>query len=74
VVDNVDLNPGSSLGFQVIAGDGVGPGAWMYHCHVQFHSDQGMAGIFLVRNEDGSVPAAARAAIDRFHAQEHQNH
>ncbi|MGH3367194.1 MAG: multicopper oxidase domain-containing protein [Nocardioidaceae bacterium] len=25
----------------------------MYHCHVQFHSDQGMSGIFLVRNEDG---------------------
>jgi len=68
VVDNKDLNPGSSFGFQVIAGDGVGPGAWMYHCHVQFHSDQGMSGIFLVRNEDGSVPAAAQAAIDRFHA------
>ncbi len=68
-IDNKDLNPGSSFGFQVIAGDGVGPGAWMYHCHVQFHSDQGMAGIFLVLNEDGSVPEGARAALDRHHDQ-----
>jgi FtsP/CotA-like multicopper oxidase with cupredoxin domain len=73
VVDTLDLNPGRSFGFQVIAGEGVGPGAWMYHCHVQFHSDQGMSGIFLVRNEDGSVPAAAQAAIDRFHAQQHDH-
>ncbi|PRX46583.1 multicopper oxidase [Prauserella shujinwangii] len=67
VVDNKDLNPGSSFGFQVIAGEGVGPGAWMYHCHVQNHSDQGMAGIFLVRNADGSMPPGAQDAIDRFH-------
>ena len=44
VIDNKDLNPGSSFGFQVLAGEGVGPGAWMYHCHVQTHSDGGMAG------------------------------
>jgi FtsP/CotA-like multicopper oxidase with cupredoxin domain len=66
VTDNKDLNPGSSFGFQVIAGDFVGPGAWMYHCHVQQHSDTGMAGIFLVRNADGSMPPAAQADIDRF--------
>ena len=66
VVDNKDLNPGSSFGFQVIAGEFVGPGAWMYHCHVQQHSDTGMAGIFLVRNADGSMPPAAQADIDRF--------
>jgi len=50
----------------VIAGEFVGPGAWMYHCHVQQHSDTGMAGIFLVRNADGSMPPAAQADIDRF--------
>lgn len=65
-IDNKDLNPGSSFGFQVIAGQGVGPGAWMYHCHVQFHSDQGMSGIFLVRDADGSVPEHARAALERY--------
>lgn len=67
IIDNKDLNPGSSFGFQVIAGEGVGPGAWMYHCHVQFHSDKGMAGIFLVLNEDGSMPEGAQAALDRYH-------
>jgi FtsP/CotA-like multicopper oxidase with cupredoxin domain len=66
VIDNKDLNPGSSFGFQVIAGEGVGPGAWMYHCHVQSHSDGGMAGVFLVRNADGSMPAGAQDTIDRF--------
>ncbi len=70
VIDNKDLNPGSSFGFQVVAGDDVGPGAWMYHCHVQFHSDRGMAGIFLVRNKDGSMPDGAEEAIARFHAHE----
>lgn len=70
-IDNKDLNPGSSFGFQVLAGEGVGPGAWMYHCHVQFHSDQGMAGIFLVRNADGSMPEGAQAALDRYHGHGH---
>lgn len=65
-VDNKDLNPGSSFGFQVLAGDGGGPGAWMYHCHVQGHSDTGMSGIFLVRNADGTMPPGAQEAIDRF--------
>lgn len=71
VIDNKDLNPGESFGFQVIAGEDVGPGAWMYHCHVQFHADGGMAGIFLVRNPDGSMPDGAQAAIDRFQHHQH---
>jgi FtsP/CotA-like multicopper oxidase with cupredoxin domain len=70
-IDNKDLNPGSSFGFQVLAGEGVGPGAWMYHCHVQTHSDGGMAGIFLVRNADGSMPAGAEATIARFQGHAH---
>ncbi len=67
VIDNRNLDPGSSFGFQVIAGEAVGSGAWMYHCHFQGHSATGMSGIFLVRNEDGSMPAGAQDAIDRFH-------
>lgn len=66
-IDNKPLLPGDSFGFQVVAGAGVGPGAWMYHCHVQFHADQGMAGVFLVRNEDGSIPPHAQEALDRYH-------
>jgi FtsP/CotA-like multicopper oxidase with cupredoxin domain len=71
VIDNKNLDPGSSFGFQVLAGEGVGPGVWMYHCHVQFHSDGGMVGLFLVRNPDGSMPAGAQEAIDRFHGHHH---
>jgi FtsP/CotA-like multicopper oxidase with cupredoxin domain len=70
-IDNKDLNPGSSFGFQVLAGEGVGPGAWMYHCHVQNHSDTGMSGVFLVRNADGSMPPGAQEAIDRFRGHTH---
>ncbi|MCT2584315.1 multicopper oxidase domain-containing protein [Actinophytocola sp. S1-96] len=72
VVDNKNLDPGSSFGFQVLAGEAVGPGAWMYHCHYQAHTDtNGMAGIFLVRNADGSMPPGAQEAIDRFHGHTH---
>lgn len=74
IVDNKNLDPGSSFGFQVIAGEGVGPGAWMYHCHVQTHSDGGMVGLFLVRNADGSLPAGAQDAIDRFKQHDHTGH
>ncbi|MFD6415459.1 multicopper oxidase domain-containing protein [Streptomyces sp. NPDC060194] len=56
VVDNLIVGPADSFGFQVIAGEGVGPGAWMYHCHVQSHSDMGMAGLFLVAKADGTIP------------------
>ncbi|MFC4556005.1 multicopper oxidase domain-containing protein [Georgenia faecalis] len=70
IIDTRDLNPGDSFGFQVVAGEDVGPGAWMYHCHVQFHSDGGMAGIFLVRNADGSMPDGAQESIDWFHEHE----
>jgi manganese oxidase len=63
VIDNKTVGPADSFGFQVVAGEGVGPGAWMYHCHVQGHSDAGMTGIFLVREADGSPPPAARRTL-----------
>ncbi len=56
VVDNKITGPADSFGFQVIAGEHVGAGAWMYHCHVQSHSDMGMAGLLLVAKPDGTVP------------------
>lgn len=49
LLDNRTTGPGDSFGFQVVAGEGVGPGEWMYHCHVQFHADGGMVGVFRVR-------------------------
>jgi manganese oxidase len=45
--DNHIMSPGDSAGFLAIAGDGVGPGMWMYHCHVQSHS-AAMRGFFQV--------------------------
>ncbi len=56
VVDTKICGPADSFGFQVIAGEGVGAGAWMYHCHVQSHSDMGMVGLFLVKKPDGTIP------------------
>jgi len=47
-IDNKTIGPASSFGFQVIAGQDVGPNDWMYHCHVQFHSDLGMMGFLRV--------------------------
>ncbi|MFE2677912.1 multicopper oxidase domain-containing protein [Streptomyces hygroscopicus] len=56
IIDNKITGPADSFGFQVIAGEHVGAGAWMYHCHVQSHSDMGMAGLFLVAKPDGTIP------------------
>ncbi|MBP0460301.1 multicopper oxidase domain-containing protein [Streptomyces montanisoli] len=56
VIDTKTTGPADSFGFQVIAGEGVGAGMWMYHCHVQSHADMGMYGTFLVTEADGTVP------------------
>jgi FtsP/CotA-like multicopper oxidase with cupredoxin domain len=56
VIDTRTTGPGDSFGFQVIAGARVGPGHWMYHCHVQSHADMGMAGMFMVTDENGNMP------------------
>jgi hypothetical protein len=45
--DNHILSPGDSFGFLVIAGETVGPGMWMYHCHFQDHASA-MKGFFNV--------------------------
>jgi manganese oxidase len=70
LIDNFPQGPGDSVGFQVVAGEHVGPGAWMYHCHVQSHSDAGMAGIMLVADATGRVPPEARRAMEAWR---HQN-
>jgi FtsP/CotA-like multicopper oxidase with cupredoxin domain len=74
IIDNVTVGPGDSLGFQIVAGEGVGPGAWMYHCHMQNHSDLGMSGIFLVRTPEGKVTAQAAAALRRWRRLETGRH
>lgn len=54
--DNHILAPGDSFGFLTVAGQGVGPGLWMYHCHVQSHSG-GMMGFFHVLPANQGLPA-----------------
>ncbi|MEA2433177.1 MAG: hypothetical protein QOG54_634 [Actinomycetota bacterium] len=66
LIDNKTVGPADSFGFQVIAGEHVGPGAWMYHCHVQGHSDAGMSGLFIVKTPEGAITQATREAIKRF--------
>lgn len=56
LLDTRVIGPGDSFGFQVVAGEDVGPGAWMYHCHLQGHADAGMEGMLMVMKADGSMP------------------
>ncbi|MFV2010320.1 MULTISPECIES: multicopper oxidase domain-containing protein [unclassified Micromonospora] len=56
VIDNKTLGPGDSFGVTIVAGDSVGPGHWMLHCHMQFHSDLGMATTLHVLDENGQMP------------------
>jgi manganese oxidase len=55
LIDNKTVGPADSFGFVVRAGEDVGAGAWMLHCHVQSHSDSGMSTFLHVL---GSPPAA----------------
>ncbi|MFC9534951.1 multicopper oxidase domain-containing protein [Streptomyces sp. NPDC056975] len=64
VIDTKTTGPADSFGFQVIAGERVGAGHWMYHCHVQSHSDMGMSGVFMVTEADGTVPGGMAGSHD----------
>jgi manganese oxidase len=74
VIDNITVGPADSFGFQIVAGEGVGPGAWMYHCHMLDHSDLGMSGVFLVRTPEGIVTAQAAGALERWRRLESRHH
>jgi FtsP/CotA-like multicopper oxidase with cupredoxin domain len=70
VIDNKTLGPGDTFGATVVAGDSVGPGHWMVHCHMQFHSDLGMSTMLHVIDEDGAVPPHGDPAL-AAHASHH---
>jgi FtsP/CotA-like multicopper oxidase with cupredoxin domain len=61
VIDAKSIGPSESWGFQVIAGDEVGTGDWMLHCHIQAHSDRGMLTFFRVLLGDGTYVAPVSA-------------
>ncbi|MGH2806809.1 MAG: multicopper oxidase domain-containing protein [Actinomycetota bacterium] len=73
-IDNKTVGPADSFGFQVVAGEHVGEGAWMYHCHVQGHSDTGMAGLLVVRGPDGKMSPSTQAAVKRWKRIESGHH
>ena len=66
LIDNKTTGPADSFGFQVIAGEHVGPGAWMYHCHVQDHSDAGMSGMFVVKTPEGLLTEQTRSTLRAY--------
>jgi manganese oxidase len=61
LIDARGIGPSESFGFQVIAGESVGAGNWMLHCHVQTHSDHGMATTFEVRPKGAALTDATGA-------------
>ena len=72
-IDNRTVGPADSFGFQVVAGEHVGPGAWMYHCHMQGHSDAGMTGLMMVSDSAGATTPAGRKAL-RSWLHDHSSH
>lgn len=70
IIDAKTIGPSETFGFQVVAGEEVGPGEWMLHCHVQEHSDAGMSTFFRVGAHDGP-PAAPAVASDTHDGHTH---
>ncbi|GAB64219.1 MAG: hypothetical protein DWB56_06335 [Candidatus Jettenia sp.] len=51
LIDNISLAPFTSYVLDFVAGEGVGPGNWAFHCHDNEHMTNGMFGIFVVEDE-----------------------
>ena len=66
VIDTKTVGPAETFGFQLIAGESVGVGSWMLHCHVQRHSDRGMKTFFHV-TADGMPPQPIADDPDQEH-------
>lgn len=49
LIDNVSLGPFTMYVLDIIAGENVGPGNWMVHCHFGSHMMMGMFGVLAVR-------------------------
>ena len=65
VIDTQTIGPLTKHVFTVKAGEGVGNGDWMYHCHVFAHMQAGMTGIYRVTDEGGpSIPGPSPLGDD----------
>lgn len=58
IIDVREIAPVERHVFVIKAGEGVGPGDWMYHCHVFRHMEEGMSGMFrvLAKESDDTLP------------------
>ena len=58
IIDTEEIAPLDMHVFVIKAGEGVGPGDWMYHCHVFRHMEEGMSGSFRVlpKGTDDTIP------------------
>ncbi len=64
IIDNKTAGPGDTFGARFVAGESVGPGHWMVHCHMQFHSDLGMSTTLHVLDENGAMTPHRGTAPD----------
>jgi hypothetical protein len=65
VIDTQTIGPLTRHVFTVKAGEGVGNGDWMYHCHVFAHMQAGMSGIYRVTDLGGpSIPGPSPLGDD----------
>ena len=60
IIDTFEIGPLQRLSFIIKAGQGVGDGNWMYHCHVFEHMENGMSGMMKVvdagSSDDDTLP------------------
>lgn len=63
LIDAKTVGPSESFGLQIRAGESVGHGDWMLHCHVQGHSDQGMSTMFIVHPAGTVLPAGTVPSV-----------
>ena len=63
VIDTKNIGPLTRHAFVIEAGQGVGSGDWMYHCHVFRHMEQGMTGMFRVLTSESTITADAPGNI-----------
>jgi len=65
VIDTKNIGPLTRHVFAIKAGEGVGTGDWMYHCHVFAHMQAGMTGLYRVTEEGGaSIPGPSPLGND----------
>jgi len=63
VIDTKNIGPLTRHVFVIEAGQGIGVGDWMYHCHVFNHMEQGMTGLFRVLDSEETITSDAPGNI-----------